>query len=176
MLARLLGGSAITAIGVGMMRRGSQMRARARTAPLRAATTRRAGIISKVRTKTRGIAGESNPKLFSKTTLVGQKRRAMAAQSIKARRAGLPAGQTRASVASAVSAANRARTKTIVGNVKRTTYAIMPKMNLSKKTPAGRFTRYQTAQFMKTARKGPAQWGNTGGTYHLRKPRTHQGA
>lgn len=171
LLGRLLSSAAVTRAGVGLMRRGAMLRDRAKAAPRLAMAARRGAIISKVKTQTRGIIGASSGHLYSKHTAAGMKRRNLAAQSMKAKRAGLPAGQTHSSISASVVAANRARTRTIVRNVKGITHSIMPKSQLGKGSPAGRFSRYQTAQFMKTARRGPAQWGNMGATYNLkRKP------
>lgn len=151
-----------------MMRRGSAMREAHRLAPSKATGVRRAGIISKVKAQTRGIAGTSKggATLFSKHTAMGQKRRLAAAQAMKHRRG---AGITKASLQAFrqdrsnafARAAQVARSKTIVKNIKSVTRPHpFQAVDFDKKTPHGKMTRGMLAGVLRKARKGPATWGN----------------
>lgn len=170
MLKGLLSGAGMMRIGVGMMRRGQKMRAAHKAAPALAAGIKRAGIISKVQTKTRGVQGASNPRLFSKHTLTGQKRRMSAAALMRGRRAGLPAGMTHQSM-------RAAHVKKIISGVRTKTRMGLASNQLSKASPGGYNTRAMLARTIKAARQsGGSLTVNGKPITNLNPKRKHQGA
>lgn len=187
MLGRLLTSAGIAGAGYGLIRKGKSLRKKAAkiredaaAAPAQIARNRRAQLIDRVRTTTRGIHGASadGARLFSKHTKTGQARRAQAAVMIRSKRAGLQGGQTHRSL-------QAARSRAIVRNVQGVTRSIVPAQNIAKKGSASnpidrksrQLNRHHLAQFLKQARRGPTQgyYNRAGETFDLRKKRKFQG-
>ena len=147
MLGRLLTGGGMMRAGLGMMRTGLKMRSDLK----RKAVSDR---IHSVRLKTRGTTGLNNPKLYSKYTLAGQKRRAVAAAKMKAiRNAPKIAAQQRAIQAYQ---AHRVARHNKIRNITRIGFQGAGPA-LSKQHKHTRLNRQLLAQALKTARRGPHQ-------------------
>lgn len=187
MIGRLLTSAGIAGAGYGLIRKGKSLRKKAgkiredaAAAPAQIARNRRAQLIDRVKTTTRGIHGTTTEgaRLFSKHTKTGQARRAQAAAMIHAKRAGIGGGQT-------VRSLQAARSRAIVRNVQGVTRSIVPAQNIAKKGSATntvdkksrQINRQHLAQFLKQARKGPTQgyYNRAGETFDLRKKRKFQG-
>lgn len=177
MLGRLITGAGIMRAGYGMMRKGADLK----SAKSAAAQARTKAIIDSVRTKTRGYDHKKTAAMFSRHTNAGRNRRNQAAALIRAKRAGLPSGQTHASYAASLQAKNAAASRTrsaqIVRNVKGVTRSIVPAHWLNKKSASGKINRTALAGFLKDARRAPTRgYGNRANeTFHFQKPRKYQG-